>query len=417
MLFTLTDLEKALGTQQKISTEMVVINEGCLAGLGDFMKTLGITGPTVAVYDTNSYNAKDIIRPKADQEIILPSEDLHADERAVDEVLKRLRPDARTIIAIGAGTIHDISRYCAYERCARLVSCPTAASVDGFCSNVAAMTWHGSKKTIPTVAPCLVVADLNVISAAPIKMARSGIGDMFGKYIALSDWKIANLLAGERYDEKIAETITKAVAIVKKCSTRVVAGNKDAYEQLIYGLLLSGLAMQAFGNSRPASGAEHHVSHLIEMHPSPLGILSDALHGEKVGVGTLLMSEAYHCFAHLDADGFKYKYSAVDRDSLAPFFGELADALNAENNPDCLASVKPETLRTHWEAIRDVVRCIPARDELYELYAGLGMKRSLMDIGVDESKQTELVFLSPLVRNRLTLARVMRCVTVVEETC
>jgi glycerol-1-phosphate dehydrogenase [NAD(P)+] len=415
MLLTFSEIEKILGTRQNISTEMVVVNEGCLAGLEGFMKSLGLTGPTVAVYDTNTYNAKDIIRPKTDQDIILPSKDLHADERAVNEALKRLRPDARTIIAVGAGTIHDISRYCAFERCLRLVSCPTAASVDGFCSNVAAMTWHGSKKTIPTVAPCLVVADLNVISAAPIRMARSGIGDMFGKYIALSDWKIASLLTGERYDEKIADTIAKAVFIVKECSSRVVAGNKDAYEQLVYGLLLSGLAMQAFGNSRPASGAEHHVSHLIEMHPSPLGIRSNALHGEKVGVGTLLMSESYHHFAHLEANEIKYKYSAVNRDSLAPFFGQLADALNEENNPDCLVPVKPEKLRTHWETIRNVIKSIPARNEMYEIYEGLGMMRSLTDIGVDESKKKELVFLSPLVRNRLTLARIMRCVAAAEE--
>ena len=34
----------------------------------------------------------------------------------------------------------------------------------------------------------------------------------------------------------------------------------------MYGLVLSGVAMQMVGFSRPASGSEHHISHFIEMN-------------------------------------------------------------------------------------------------------------------------------------------------------
>ena len=85
----------------------------------------------------------------------------------------------------------------------------------------------------------------------------------------------------------------------------ILRSEEAAYENLMYGLLLSGLAMQMMGNSRPASGAEHHISHMIEMEPAGLGVRSDALHGEKVGVGTLLAMEEYRRLADLAEPVFK----------------------------------------------------------------------------------------------------------------
>lgn len=57
----------------------------------------------------------------------------------------------------------------------------------------------------------------------------------------------------------------------------ILRGEPEAFENVTKALLLSGIAMQMMGNSRPASGAEHHIAHLIEMHPAELsGCLSGA---------------------------------------------------------------------------------------------------------------------------------------------
>lgn len=409
MLINRSDLQCAFGVGSDITTEFIVIEKGCLSRFDSFIKPLNINGPIVALYDTNTFCADNLVRPAVDQEIILPADGLHADEKAVGEVLYRLRPDARAIVAMGAGTIHDVARYCAYKRSLKLISCPTAASVDGFCSNVAAMTWNGGKKTLPAVAPTLVLADLSLIAAAPIRLAKSGIGDILGKYIALADWKIAHILTGERYAVKIAETMSSAVNIINDCSAGVLTGDPDAHEKLIYGLLLSGLAMQVFGNSRPASGAEHHISHLIEMHPSPLKLSSMALHGEKVGVGTIIMSEVYHRFAaNKTADKLHYSFTPIKRENILPYFGHLTDGILEENKSDCLLSLNPSSLYDKWDEVCREIAAIPKPDILLNLYENLGLKCSLTDIGVDEDKKNKLVFLCPLVRNRLTLARIIR---------
>lgn len=409
MLINRSDLQNIFGNASEITTELIVIEKSCLSKFESCIKMLDINGPIAALYDTNTVNADSLIRPVADQSIVLPADGLHADDKAVTEVLNKLHPDIKAIVAVGSGTIHDIARYCAYKRSIKLISCPTAASVDGFCSNVAAMTWNGVKKTLTAVAPVLVLADIDVISSAPVRLAKSGIGDIYGKYIALADWKIAHILTGEKYSSKIAEAMVQAVSTINDCSAGVIAGDICAYEKLMYGLLLSGLAMQAFGNSRPASGAEHHISHLIEMHPLPLEIYSEALHGEKVGVGTIIMSELYHNFiASNTADTIGYSFTPVIRENVLTYFGNLTDGILEENKSDCLLNLDPCSLHDRWDQVCQEISRIPEPHILYNLYESLGLKCSLKDIGVEENKKGQLIFLCPLVRNRLTLARIIR---------
>ena len=143
------------------------------------------------------------------------------------------------------------------------------------------MTWGGYKKTLPGVAPDIVLADVSVIKEAPLYLALSGVGDILGKYTALADWKIAHALTGEFFCPTIEGMTRDAVKAVYECCEKVGERDSHAMEQLTYALLLSGLAMQLMGNSRPASGAEHHISHLIEMEPETLGVHSMRSTGKR----------------------------------------------------------------------------------------------------------------------------------------
>ena len=319
-------------------------------------------------------------------------------------------PDVGLLLAIGGSTIHDIVRYCAWEKKRPFVSIPTAASCDGFCSNVAAMTWEGYKKTLICGAPTLVVADLNVISKAPMRLTVSGVGDMLGKFVALAEWRMAHLLTGEHFCRKIYDIMAEAVQSVWDNCLATREGDLSAYEAVTYGLLMSGLAMQLFGASRPASGAEHHISHLIEMEPPRLGVHSDALHGEKVGVGTVLASNEYHRLtACEDVRGHVLPYAQVDLDWLRDYFGEkLWPAAYSENEHDCLAQVTPERLTECWPEMRRIVASIPEGETVRQRLQALGAKQSLTDLGVPEEKLPELLRISPLIRNRLTLMRTRR---------
>ncbi len=389
------------GKTHIMQTELSVIESGCLKNAERYFNDLGIGGVVVSVYDENTYKATAERHIKSDFEIILDPQNLHANEHGVDALKKRLPEKADVLVAVGSGTVHDIVRYCAYERGCDFVSCPTAASVDGFCSSVAAMTWHGCKKTLTAVAPRLVIADIDIIKNAPIRLAKSGFGDMVGKFVALTDWKIGNILLDEFYCDTIADMTLEATRKVIDSAKGILTGDESAYENLIYGLLLSGLAMQMMGNSRPASGAEHHISHMIEMLE-----MSEALHGEKVGVGTLLAIAEYKRISALDKIDF-IDYTPFTKEQFVFAFGEdKLDDIISENKNDSAADVTAQLLQTKWESIRDELTKLP---DFTNLYYELGIKSKLTDIDVPEKAAKNLLDCSPMVRNRLTLMRLRKC--------
>lgn len=400
------------GRDHSMNTKAAIIEPGVLKDFDRYMEEYGLSGRRAAVYDENTYHAKNMTHPRAEIEIILDPRNLHANEAATDAVLEKLDPDIGLLIAVGSGTIHDTTRYCAKKLGIPFVSCPTAASVDGFCSTVSAMTWGGYKKTMPGVAPALVLADVDVIREAPMHLALSGIGDIIGKYTALADWKIAHALCGEFFCPTIEGMTRDAVKAVYACCDGVVAREENAVAELTYALLLSGLAMQLMGNSRPASGSEHHISHLIEMEPKMLAVHSPALHGEKVGVGTAIVSGVYHELAKLtDISSRAVPYRMQSEEELREFYGDaLLPGVLEENKNCCMDAVTPEMLAAAWPKIREIIAEIPEKDELLALYARIGAKRSLEDLKVPEDRLPLLLSYSPTVRNRMTLMRIRRMI-------
>ena len=397
------------GREHKMQTEMCVISSGALKDLEKYLSKYGLCGYRVAVYDKNSYLATKDRHPSVDFEVVLDPEDLHANEHGVELLMKELPDCAKLLIAIGSGTIHDLTRYCAFSMNIDFVSCPTAASVDGFCSSVAAMTWHGCKKTLTAVSPKIVIADTDIFMNAPMRLTRSGFGDMIGKYIALTDWKIANIITGEFYCDRIAKLTLDATVSVLESVDGIMKGSPEAYEKLMYGLLLSGLAMQMMGNSRPASGAEHHISHIIEMTPVGLSVSSDALHGEKVGVGTLMAVEEYRRLAKATDLTFS-DYTGFDRESREAIFGNAAEEILKENESDAARGVSANMLNAHWNEICGEIEKLPDVEFLKGVYLAFGVKSKLSDIDVSDAIANKLLDYSPMVRNRLTLMRIRKAI-------
>ena len=134
---------------------------------------------------------------------MIPEDSVHADDHFVKIADQLISEKADLLIAAGAGTIHDLTRYVAYQRGISFVSVPTAASVDGFVSVVAAMTWHGMKKTLPAAAPVCVLADTDIFGKAPWRLTASGISDLMGKYTALTDWRVCHVLFGEYFCQTV----------------------------------------------------------------------------------------------------------------------------------------------------------------------------------------------------------------------
>jgi len=398
------------GQIHTMSLQRIVCEENALDAAPQIIAEYSKNNKAVMICDDNTYIAAGKALENGfnfHQIIKLASTDLHANEKAVDAVLALVNPDADLFVAVGSGTIHDVTRYVAAQMKTDFISVPTAPSVDGFVSTVAAMTWHGAKKTLPAVAPIAMVADLSIIAAAPQRLIAAGVGDMIGKYTSLLDWKISHLVTDEYICDYLIELEEAAIKKVVSSIDKISIGDKEAIGNLFYGLVLSGLAMQMCGNSRPASGSEHHVSHFIEM--GAMGLCSDAYHGEKVGVGLSLICDKYHKAVSLLKNNMKADYAyTFPKEEITRVFGTLSDDFFAENENDCLCGVDVKKLSLYYEDIIKLIDKLPSGDEIRAMLKKVNAPSTLEDIGVSSEYKEQILSFSPYVRNRLTFMRILR---------
>lgn len=403
------------GKNHHVDVKEILIEAGAVNALEEAMSDGFLKNyiSPLLICDTNTKKAtEEVMENVYDrcQVLVLDAEGLHADNYAVEIVENFMDEDIDLILAVGSGTVHDISRYVAGKNKIPFVSVPTAASVDGFASTVAAMTWYGMKKTMPAVAPMAIFADTDIIAKAPKRLNASGVSDLLGKYICLADWKIAHMLTGEYYCDYIVELEKRALKTVGASLREIAAGEQEACEQLMYALILSGLAMQMVGNSRPASCAEHHMSHLWEMEV--LNEKLDALHGEKVSVGTVLVLKVYKKIAKAIRKGKCHAkaYVEADMELLKETFGKkgLLESVIEENGEELLNLVDPVKLEHHLTDIAEILEELPDEVEMLHMLEKAGCKKNVYEIGLDEDIIPVSLRLAPYVRRRLSLLRISK---------
>lgn len=256
----------------------------------------------VVVYDQNTYLAagekliKFLMNDFEEVIGININENEHgqviANEESLVQVFIKTPNDADVLIAVGSGTIHDIVRFAGHKMNIPFISVPTAASVDGFTSKGAPLILRGVKQTIQTATPIAVFADIDVIKAAPREMAAAGFGDILGKYTSLLDWEISKLVGNEPFHEGAASLTRKALETCVEYVEEISNADEKGITILMNALIESGLVMQILDYSRPASGAEHHLSHYWEMYLLKTN-QKQLLHGAKVGVATTMIVELY----------------------------------------------------------------------------------------------------------------------------
>ncbi len=396
------------GRTHAFTLKKLVLHEGALSELPALIAELGDFHSMVMICDGNTYDvAGHAVKNMLDvYDICLDSKGLHANEHGVAAAESLMPDECDLLIAVGSGTVHDITRYIAYQRGVDFVSVPTAASVDGFVSSVAAMTWKGVKRTLTAVSPIAMLADSRILAEAPRALTASGVGDLLGKYIALFDWKLGTLLTGEYYCPEIVRMEEDALKALVENIDLIADASPKATETLMYGLVLSGLAMQMAGNSRPASGAEHHISHCIEMEV--FNDTNPALHGEKVGVATCMVSDVYHALATKRADALGFApENGVDTEEIERIFERLHEQIKEENKSFSLPEDMGARLAANWERICELIEEIPTGDDLRALLKTSGGSTTLSDLGLDEALASKLFRYSPMVRNRLTLMRLI----------
>lgn len=237
---------------------------------------------------------------------VLRDPDLYAEHRFVIQLENALKSHDAIPISVGSGTINDLVKLASFRQGRPYLSIATAASMDGYTAFGASITHEGSKQTFTCPAPIGVVADLEIISAAPVPMNASGYADLLAKITAGADWLLADALGVEALIPEAWDIAQNGLRAAVADPEGVVKGDSTAISKLTEGLLLGGFAMQRAQTSRAASGAEHQFSHLWDMqHHTHHGAAPS--HGFKVGIGTLASAALYEFILDQPLDRLDYE--------------------------------------------------------------------------------------------------------------
>ncbi len=299
----------ACGQEHYIPTRELIVRPGALDALPAALERHGLRGRLLLLADPTTYDvagrrAEGLLRAAGHivDALILHAEhgDLKATDAIADQPLAALRGDTAALLAVGAGTINDLTKYAAHRVGRPYVTVPTAASMNGFTSHIVALVVRGVKRTLPAAPPLLAVADTEIIRAAPAALTRAGFADILAKPVATADWMLDHLLHGAPYCEEPYRLLERLEPRYLGRPEGLAAGDPDAVAALTEALLWSGVSMTIAGSSSPASGGEHLLSHLLDMQ----ALLGDApanLHGAQVGLGTLFSAALYEMLLALDA--------------------------------------------------------------------------------------------------------------------
>ncbi|MCB2054024.1 MAG: iron-containing alcohol dehydrogenase [Geminicoccaceae bacterium] len=212
----------------------------------------------------------------------------HADQPTVAALAERL-DGCEAAIAVGSGTINDLTKaacahlglpYCVFG---------TAASMNGYTSSTASISLSsGLKTTLASRAPRAFFADIAVAASAPGRTAAAGFGDCMARPVAQIDWWLSHRLFGTDYHQITYDIEAADEAALNARAAGVAQGESDAVGRLYRVLTLCGLGFAFTGTSHHGSMGEHQISHYIdcfagERHPG-------TLHGEQVGVASLTMA-------------------------------------------------------------------------------------------------------------------------------
>ena len=394
------------GRKHETAIKDVRIASGLVHKVGDILKENSFPCNILLVADKNTLKAATGIGDSLkDYEVEYKIyEDLRIATLAhVEEIEKLIQDRDIAVLSVGTGSVNDTCRLAAARQDKKLCIFATAPSMDGFASYGAPIVHNGFKATYSAKSPEVIIGDTKILASAPKELKSAGFGDMIAKYVGLIDWKVSALLTGEYYCEKVAALTKSAVDELMEMADKVTINDEKTAGKIFEALLKTGLGMSFTQNSRPASGSEHIISHLIECVELRDNIIPN-FHGDDVGVCSLEMLKYYNWLAE---HGEIYTQNEdVDWEDVYEFYGEMADEVRVLNQPEnVIDDVDKDDLKDSWGQIINIIHSMPSYEECKTAMEKAGCKITIDDIGKDYTLVENCIKYSPYMRKRLTLLR------------
>lgn len=264
---------------------LLKIGEGKLAKMGKYLVDKSMTKIVIFWGENLERIYGDILQKSLNEYGIVVAYKQEVNFINIEEITKiafNLPTDIDAIIGIGGGKALDFAKFAAHLLRLPFISLPTSTSNDGFCSPSCSLLVDGKRKSVKSSIPFGVVIDLDIIKNCPVICFYSGLGDMISKITALWDWKKAFQKGYERYNDFASLMAYNSLDLLFIKHNMDVT-SAEFQRSLTNSLLISGIAMEIAGTSRPASGSEHLISHALDRVCK-----RPKMHGLQVGIGTYI---------------------------------------------------------------------------------------------------------------------------------
>lgn len=267
-----------------MKSKVLKIGPGYIKRVNEIFVENGISGKLLYVTDPEVDKLfGNIVRPQLENVGRLKEElvDNNSISYAMSVAERVIATDVDFIVGMGGGKVLDVCKYAAYISKRPLISIVTAMANDGIASPIAVLKRKDNKpKSLGCESPSILIIDTDLIYKSPIQLIKAGIGDTISNYMALLDWELA-------YQRKKDEMNGYAYLMSKTSLDVLMKTQYDSIcpefiEVLANSLVLSGVAMDFAGSSRPVSGSEHLFSHALDYYGEKTN-----LHGIQVALGTI----------------------------------------------------------------------------------------------------------------------------------
>ena len=321
--------------------------------------------------DKNTYRVcgekvKSVCAGKTEEVFVFDDEGiLVPNEIATEKLKSRVSEKTDLIIGIGSGVIQDLCKYVSYLCKLPYFIVATAPSMDGYASVGAAMIAGNMKVTYSAHVPEAIIGDVDVLKNAPMDLIKSGYGDILGKYSCLNDWKLSALVNGEYFCNYVYDLTYDMLLRTKGLGEKLLKRDAESIKTLMEALVGVGIAMAYVGNSRPASGSEHHLSHYFEV----VGIMKNEpyfLHGIDVCCSAVLTEKMRE---ELIAAKAPQSLKAFDEkeweDEIRRVYLNAADGvIELQSRLGWHRENRLPIYREKWDEIREILKEAPSSEEL-----------------------------------------------------
>lgn len=364
----LRDKPCSCGMTHRCSIKHVIIESGAVKKVGSLLDGYG---HILLVADTNTYKT---CGPEVEQQIgsrlesvLVYQRDglLIPNEEAIEEMRAKLTKETDLIVGIGSGVIQDLCKCVSFQEKLPYHIIATAPSMDGYASVGAAMIIGGMKVTYSAHVPEAIVADCDILKDAPMDMIKSGYGDILGKYSCLNDWKLSRIVRGEYFCQYVYDLTFDMLVKTKDLGPSLLARDPGAIRVLMEALVGVGVAMAFVGNSRPASGSEHHLSHFFEI----TGIVDNTpyfMHGTDVVYSSVYTEKLREELLKLDAPKPNtVPAREVWEENIRKIYSSVADGVIAlQDKLGWYHEDRYGVYAEKWDEIKAVLAEAPSSDEM-----------------------------------------------------